>query len=137
MKKKYIVKMWSNWLEELWDAAQDFDSCMTTPPNCLKASSHTISEFEYITAISPIGNKIKNAETGELANEYSEPTLKELELKGFCVLSFEIDESVSDKTFWLQFTSEKTKSEMSKEEESSTPVDVNIDRITQATTLIK
>ena len=50
----YKVNTWSNWLKELWDAGEDFYKSLDKIPNLLKANSFTISQFEFMTEVSPI-----------------------------------------------------------------------------------
>jgi hypothetical protein len=117
--------MWSNWLNELWDAGENFYKSFNKAPNCLKANRFTISQFEFITEISPIGSDIKNADSGKLASSYKETKLKELELKGFCILSFEIDDSIDNKCFWLEYQQKSERIVISKEEDSEQVLAIN------------
>lgn len=101
--KEYDINQWSNWLDELANSVRDFYNTFNKLPNILEANEHTFSQFEFMVEVSPIGQEIKNVETGLLGNDIKKPLIRSLEFKGECTLSFIINNSFSDKKYLLKF----------------------------------
>ena len=109
--KDYQIKEWSKWLDELCDAARDFYKTFHKTPYLLEATKHTISQFEFMTAVAPVGNEIMNRDSNKLGNETENPKIRELTFKDEFTMTFVVNENLKDKTFRLRSDSIKIKSE--------------------------
>lgn len=91
--------MWSDWDDTVNNSIHVFFETYSVLPNILVANTHTYSQFDYITTISP---KRKNAmnDIGESPEHNEEITLISFE-NAMCDIDFSIDEKIEDKCFIL------------------------------------
>src|SRR5690606_23892926 len=99
--KDYEIKKWSEWLDELTDAARDFYQTFDKTPYLLEATEHTLSQFEYMTAHAPVGNEIMNMDSEKLGNQVEESKIRirELTFKGEFTMTFVVNENLKHQMF--------------------------------------
>ena len=103
-KKTFNIKRWNDWDDIVNDSIRIFFETYSVLPNILIANSHTLTQFEFITTISP---KRKNAITdeGKLPENDEEIRLNSFQNRMWDI-DFAVDAKIKDKYFVLMYESD-------------------------------
>lgn len=100
---------WSDWIDEAAHSVGDFYTSFKKWPNVLVANEHTISQFEFITEVSPIGQELMDVDTELTGSQTNNVYIRELTFKGACTLVFHVNDDFPDKLFRLKHERQKRK----------------------------
>ena len=103
-EKTFIIKNWNDWDDIINDSIRVFFETYSVHPNILLANTHTFSQFDFITTISPKRDNAKN-DLGKSPENNEEITLISFE-NAMCDIDFSVDEKIEDKRFVLIYDTE-------------------------------